>query len=116
MIGIDLLRVSRMERFIERFDERGLQRFLNHEEIHPGARAQSIAGLWAAKEALSKALGCGIGQELGFHDMTITKDSKGAPQVRFSPSVQSHFRIKEAAVSITHDGDYVVAAAMVVKE
>lgn len=114
MIGIDLVKVSRIEQFVERFGERALQRFLHPDEIARSQKPKTIAGLWAAKEALSKALGCGIGESLGFHDMKIDKNDRGAPEVHFSDAATQRHGIIQASVSITHDGDYAVAAAMVV--
>lgn len=109
MIGIDLIKIDRMKRFIERFGDRGLQRFLSSSEIALIKNSRSAAGFWAAKEACAKALGCGIGDECGFHDITLSKTPKGAPQLALSAKVQEHFHIRCASVSITHDGDYAIA-------
>lgn len=113
MIGIDIIAVHRMERFIERYGDKGLERFLHPSEIVLAKNPKSTAGLWAAKEAVSKALGCGIGKELGFHDITISKDEKGAPLVDLSQKTRKHFGVKDVSLSITHDGDYAVAAVLV---
>ncbi|MDA3946981.1 MAG: holo-ACP synthase, partial [Helicobacteraceae bacterium] len=64
---------------------------------------------WAAKEAASKALGCGIGAECSFYDITISKTTKGAPILELSTKVKEHFGIETSAISITHDGDYAIA-------
>uniref|UniRef100_A0A650EK02 Holo-[acyl-carrier-protein] synthase n=1 Tax=uncultured Helicobacter sp. TaxID=175537 RepID=A0A650EK02_9HELI len=71
-----------------------------------------VAGFWAAKEAFSKALGVGIGYELGFLDMIVTKDSKNAPHITLTKSKQTYFKIKQSALSITHDGGFVIAAVI----
>lgn len=73
----------------------------------------SIAGLWAAKEAASKALGVGIGAECSFFDIIIEKSSKNAPILKFSPKIYKNFNIKEAALSISHDGGFAIAAVIV---
>ena len=44
-------------------------------------KAEFLAGRWAAKEALSKALGCGISGEYLFSEVEILPDEKGAPRV-----------------------------------
>ena len=109
MIGIDLIKIDRMKRFIERFGDQGLKKFLNLEEIKLIKNHRNAAGFWAAKEACSKALGCGIGRECNFHDISLTKSSKGAPLITLSPKVQQAFNITNTSVSITHDGDYAIA-------
>ncbi|MFA6144028.1 MAG: holo-ACP synthase [Sulfurimonas sp.] len=109
MIGIDLIKIDRMKHFIERFGDQGLKKFLNLEEIKLVKNHRNAAGFWAAKEACSKALGCGIGRECNFHDISLTKSSKGAPLITLSPKVQQAFNITNTSVSITHDGDYAIA-------
>lgn len=109
MIGIDLIKTQRMERFIERFGDRALHKFLSDEEIALVKNSRNAAGFWAAKEACSKALGCGIGSECGFRDIILSKTSKGAPQVSLSDRVAKQFNITSTSVSITHDGEYAIA-------
>jgi len=109
MIGIDLIKTDRMKRLMERFGNHGLSKFLSSEEIALVKNYSTAAGFWAAKEACSKALGCGIGNECGFHDIILSKSSKGAPQIALSPKVQDTFAITNFSVSITHDGDYAIA-------
>jgi len=109
MIGIDLIQTGRMKRFMERFGDRALQKFLSSDEIILVKNHRTAAGFWAAKEACSKALGCGIGLECGFHDIMLSKTSKGAPKIALSAKVQHAFTITDISVSITHDGDYAIA-------
>lgn len=109
MIGIDLIKTDRMKRFMERFGDRALKKFLSDEEIDLVKNHRTAAGFWAAKEACSKALGCGIGYECSFHDIILSKSLKGAPQIALSPKVQHIFAINSTSVSITHDGDYAIA-------
>ena len=109
MIGIDLIKIERMKRLIEKYDKEFLKKFLSEDEIKLQKNYRSASGFWAAKEAASKALGCGIGAECSFHDITITKTAKGAPQLTLSEKVKNNFNIKSSALSITHDGDYAIA-------
>lgn len=113
MIGIDLIKTSRMNRLIERFGEKALLRFLSHEEILLVKNYKTAAGFWAVKEAFSKALGVGIGSECSFHDLTIYKTDKGAPKLRLSQKLTHTFPIKETALSITHDGEYAIAVVAI---
>jgi len=109
MIGIDLIKIDRMKRLLEKYDQKFLEKFLSPSEITLVKNYRTAAGFWAAKEAASKALGCGIGAECTFHDITITKTVKGAPLLALSERVREHFNVKGSALSITHDGDYAIA-------
>lgn len=115
MIGIDVVVIDRIEKFVKKFGEKGLSRFLNEAEMGLTRSAKTQAGFWAAKEAASKALGCGIGRELGFHDMVITKTDKGAPLLEFDESIKQKFDIKSAHLSITHDGNLAIAVVFINK-
>ena len=98
-----------MKRLIEKYDAQFLKKFLSEDEITLVKNYRTASGFWAAKEAASKALGCGIGAECSFHDITITKTSKGAPLLELSEKVKKNFNIESSALSITHDGDYAIA-------
>ncbi len=75
-IGTDITVVSRIEKSIEKFGDKFLNRFLNQDEKEIAKKVETIAGFWAGKEAVAKALGCGIGKELSFHDIIIYKEKK----------------------------------------
>ena len=109
MIGIDLIKLERMKRLLEKYNTKFLEKFLSPSEISLVKNYRNAAGFWAAKEAASKALGCGIGAECNFHDITITKTAKGAPILNLSDKVKKAFNIENSALSITHDGDYAIA-------
>lgn len=113
MIGIDLIKTSRMNRLMERFGEKALQKFLNPTEIKLVKNYRTAAGFWAVKEATSKALGVGIGSECSFHDILITKTSKGAPTITLTNHILQKYNIKDTSVSITHDGEYAIAVVAI---
>jgi len=115
MIGIDLIKIDRMARLMEKFGNKALQRFLSDEEILLIKSPRNAAGFWAAKEAFSKALGTGIGSQCGFHDITLSKNDRGAPKLAFSDKLKDEFKLKEAALSITHDGEYAIAVVTINK-
>jgi len=105
-IGIDIVEIKRIEKLIEKY---GLNlKFLNEDEKYT-MKAESIAGIFAAKEAFSKALGTGIGEEFSFKDISILKNSKGKPYIKLN----SPLPIKSSDISITHDGGFAVAAVIV---
>ncbi|QFR49607.1 holo-ACP synthase [Sulfurimonas lithotrophica] len=113
MIGIDLIKTSRMKRLMERFEDKALQKFLNEDEILLVKNYKTAAGFWAVKEAVSKALGTGIGSECAFSDIIISKTSKGSPEIKLSEKIIENFNIKDSSVSITHDGEYAIAVAAI---
>jgi holo-[acyl-carrier protein] synthase len=115
MIGLDLVSIGRIEKFIARFGEKGLEKFLSAEEIALVKSPKTAAGFWAVKEAVAKALGCGIGAELGFHDIIITKTPKNAPMARLSEKAALYHGVETIAVSITHDGGFAAAVAFIKK-
>ena len=83
--GIDIIEVTRVRNSVERFGERFLQRILRPDEIQYCLShkfpAPHIAARFAAKEALSKAFGTGIGSQLGWQDMEIKREESGRPFV-----------------------------------
>lgn len=113
MIGIDLIKTSRMERLMVRFGDKALQKFLSSDEILLIKNYKNAAGFWAVKEAVSKALGTGIGKECSFHDITIIKTPKGAPKLQLSQRLVDTFNIIDTSVSITHDGEYAIAVVAI---
>ncbi len=115
MIGIDIIAIKRIERLYQRFGHKGLERFLLDEEIEQACKIETIAGYWAAKEAIAKALKCGIGKELSFKDILIYKEPSGAPNFRLLNDKESHFHILDRSLSITHDGGFAIAAAIILR-
>ncbi|EES89957.1 holo-ACP synthase [Helicobacter canadensis] len=113
-LGIDLVSIARIETFLQRFNQKGLARFLNAEEIKLAKNSQTIAGFWAAKEACSKALKCGISKELNFHDMIISKDKKGAPLLTLTKNKMEHFNLHSLSLSISHDSGFAIAVVAVI--
>ena len=113
MIGIDIVDIDRIGKMIERFGQKALERFLCQQERQLVTSYATAAGFWAVKEATAKALGCGIGSELGFHDVRIQKSEKNAPFILLSHKVIKQFEIESAEVSITHDGGFAIAVVVI---
>lgn len=113
MLGIDLVKIERINKAHDRFGEGFLKRLLTESEIQNFKNPSSLAGIWAAKEAVSKALGTGIGANLSFLDIEIQKDKSGKPFAVLSDKTAEFFGVKRVEVSISHDTDYAVAAAFI---
>jgi len=112
-IGTDIIQINRIEKLIKRYGIKFKLRYLSKKEIAMTEKIESFAGLWAAKEAISKALGSGIGAELSFHDIVIAKDHKGAPYFKLTQEAQKVFQIESASLSISHDGGFAIAVAVI---
>lgn len=108
--GIDLQEISSIQEAMEknpRFVEKVLTaaEYSHFQNLSGKRSVEYLAGRWAAKEAFSKALGTGIGK-VGFQDIEILSDTKGAPYVNQSP-----VRAK-AWISISHSGNFVQASVI----
>ena len=113
-IGTDITVVSRFENSVKKFGNKFLDRFLSQEEQKElSQKPESIAGYWAAKEAVAKALGCGICADLGFHDIILYKDEKKAPHFRLSEKAQAYHKINNSSLSIAHDGGFAIAVVVI---
>ena len=83
--GIDIIEVARIAASFEKFGERFVNRILKPPEIayalsHKNP-APFLAARFAAKEAISKAFGTGIGKHLGWQDMEVGRKESGEPFV-----------------------------------
>jgi holo-[acyl-carrier protein] synthase len=112
-IGTDIIQIQRIEKLVKRYGIKFKQRFLSPKEIAVARKVETVAGFWAAKEAISKALGCGIGAQLSFHDIVIAKNHKGAPYFKLTNEAQKVHKIKESSLSISHDGGFAIAVVVI---
>lgn len=103
--GIDVIEIARIARAHDRFGDRFLQRVFTPAEIrYCRGRPQRLAGRFAAKEAVSKALGVGI-RPLSWRDIEILPDVRGKPTVHLhgrAARLASAWSFSGFDVSITH--------------
>ena len=115
-VGVDVVQVSR---FASKLDDRKfLERLFSEGEIKDCQGAQSVsqfAARWAAKEALAKALGCGLGKELGWREIEVIKTRAGKPALRLSEEAKKRHNHPVFHLSLSHDGDYAVAFVIMVR-
>ena len=87
-IGIDLVECARIQHSIDRFGDRFLHRVFTDGEIAYSMSmkfpARHLAARFAAKEAVSKAFGTGIGKAMGWRNIDIQKKPSGEPFLVFS--------------------------------
>jgi len=114
-IGTDIIQINRIKVIDKKYNLHFKQKFLSTDEIRLVKKVETLAGFWAAKEAISKALGCGIGNELSFHDIHLYKNDKGAPSFILSDTAQHIHKIKSASLSISHDGGFAIAVVAIIK-
>ncbi len=117
--GIDIVEVARITASFEKNGDAFLRRILLPEEIEYCLQhrqpAPFLAVRFAAKEAISKAFGTGIGAELGWLDMEIRRQESGAPFVVLHGKGQQLFAVRGAKrlhVSLSHTENYAVATAI----
>ncbi|MGI8957913.1 MAG: holo-ACP synthase [Chthoniobacterales bacterium] len=108
-IGIDLVDCARIENSIERFGDRFLHRVFTDGEIAYSNSmkfpARHFAARFAAKEALSKAFGTGIGKSMGWRDLDVQKKESGEPFVVLSGRAEKMANEREVAhiwISLSH--------------
>ncbi|OUR73378.1 holo-ACP synthase [Marinomonas sp. 42_23_T18] len=121
-IGTDIVEIARIHDSVSRLGERFLKRLLTdsemaryHEIKHVNSAMAFVAKRFAAKEAVAKALGTGIGRGLSFQHIEVSNDALGKPVV----SVKSHGNLlmKQSVkwhLSISDERDY--AQAFVILE
>jgi holo-[acyl-carrier protein] synthase len=112
-MGTDIVEISRIRKLLRKNSADFLSRIYTVKELQESRAkknsAEYLAGRWAVKEALSKALGCGIGADCSWKDISTTNDSKGAPRVRLSGLASKTAKTKSAGkihVSISHEKHY----------
>ncbi len=110
--GVDLIEIARIETVLARQGKAWLDRiFTTAEQEHCGKRAESLAGRWAAKEAVSKALGTGIG-DVAWLEIEILGDEQNAPTLTLHGAAESRaieLGLTNWSVSISHSQSHSVA-------
>lgn len=113
--GVDIIEIERVRRAVERYGERFLRRiYTPAERAYCGDRYRSLAARFAAKEAVSKALGTGNWQAgVCWTDIEVVRDdASGAPGLRLHNQAASHaaqLNLSEWSLSLSHDRERAVA-------
>jgi holo-[acyl-carrier protein] synthase len=121
-VGIDIIEVARIRASHEKFGERFLKRILHPAEIayclsHRNP-APFLAARFAAKEAISKAFGTGIGRQLGWQDMEVGRKESGEPFVILHDDGQKLLAERGGTsfyLSLSHTENYAAAVAVLEK-
>jgi len=111
-VGVDIIEIARIARALDRFGDRFLARVYTPAEIvYCRGRVPELAARFAAKEAVSKALGTGL-VGISWREMEILGDRRGKPMVSLSGRAQTRadsLGLDEWAVSLTHSDSQAVA-------
>lgn len=120
-IGVDLVRVERMRKMMERWDRRFLSRVFTPEELSYCLKRrrpeQHLAARFAAKEAALKALGTGLSMGVRWREIEVRRSRGEAPTIHFSGRTGALSQERGTArglVSLTHDGEYAMAQVLLV--
>jgi holo-[acyl-carrier protein] synthase len=111
-VGVDVVDVHRLARLVERHGALLTERvFTPGELVDCGGKTQRLAARLAAKEAVAKALGTGIGP-VAWRDVEVVRDSSGRPQLRLAGNARSlaaDLGFTRWSVSLTHGRGTAVA-------
>jgi holo-[acyl-carrier protein] synthase len=112
VVGTDIVEVRRISELIEQYGRRFTQRVFTSDELEAcGGSPQSLAARWAAKEAVAKALGTGIGQ-VGFTEIEVIQDDARRPDLRLRGRAEAMSQdqgLSHWAISLAHDGGMALA-------
>ncbi|WP_134685617.1 holo-ACP synthase [Brevibacillus migulae] len=121
-IGIDIVEIERIAAIVKR-QPNFVARILTEQErsvsqpVAERRAAEYLAGRFAAKEAMAKAIGTGIGKSLGFQDMEVWKDEYGKPYIRLSKEAAGRLFADPSKLrihlSISHSKEYAVAQVII---
>ena len=118
-IGVDLVECVRIERSLERFGEKFLHRVFTDGEIEYSMSmkfpARHLAARFAAKEAVSKAFGSGIGKAMGWRNIDVRKKPSGEPFLVFSGPAQelaAKRGVRSALITLSHTEHHAMASVV----
>jgi holo-[acyl-carrier protein] synthase len=111
LIGCDLVFLPRFKKVLERTPTIKKRLFLPREEKN--ATLETLAGIFAAKEAIVKALGKFLKlKRFNFQRLEIIRDEKEGPKIKIHLNDKKTRKILDFDLSISHDGDYALAVAI----
>ena len=114
-VGVDMIEIERIEQGIARHGERFLQRFFTEQEqAYCNGRIASLAGRFAIKEAVGKALGTGIG-DISWTDVEVVCDGRGKPQLVLhnrAITLAQSLGLSNWSISLSHTSTHAIGFAV----
>jgi holo-[acyl-carrier protein] synthase len=118
-IGLDLVRIARIEQMVARWQEKFLTRVYTDTEqqecLQRGSPYASLAGRFAVKEAILKAIGTGWADGIQWRDIQVVSDVRGRPSASVTGRLELLMReagVTGIHVSLSHDAEYAIAQAV----
>ena len=115
--GVDLIEISRIEEVVSRHGKHYLERIYTPAELEQcGKRTESLAGRFAAKEAVAKALGSGIG-DVSWKEIEVLGDEQNAPVLILHGAAEQMAKgigLTTWSVSISHNQSHSVALVVMI--
>jgi holo-[acyl-carrier protein] synthase len=118
-IGVDLVECARIQHSMDRFGDRFLHRVFTDGEIEYSMSmkfpARHLAARFAAKEAVAKAFGTGIGKAMGWRNLDVRKKPSGEPFLVFSGPAQelaAKRGVTSALVTLSHTEHHAMASVV----
>lgn len=113
--GVDAVEIERIAEVLRRHGDRFLRRIYTAQEIaYCRGRVRELAARFAAKEALSKALGTGM-RGIRWRELEVVPDHRGKPHVKLHGAAEhraAELGIRELAVSLTHSETLAIASVV----
>jgi holo-[acyl-carrier protein] synthase len=113
--GVDLIEIERVEEAVQIYGKRFLERIFTLEELAEAKnRASSLAARFAAKEAVAKALGTGIGA-VGWQEIEVLREPSGKPVLHLhgmAYQLASEMNLNNWTISLSHTRNYAIASAV----
>lgn len=117
-IGVDIVDIRRIRKSYKCYGERFLRRVLTEREIGYCKQKKdmmpSVAARFAAKEAVSKAIGSGISRGFSWKSVEVLNDGHGKPSMRVLDEALG-IPCEKIRLSLSHSGDYAVAFVLLDK-
>jgi len=122
-VGLDLVKIDRVRTIADRWKARFLDRLYTPAErracMKKSSPYASLAGRFAAKEALLKALGTGWADGISWRNIEVLNDRSGRPRATVSGRVKTLMKragVTDIHLSLSHDTDYAVAQVVLAKK
>lgn len=116
--GIDIVKISRIENLLTEKRNNFLEKIFTEEERKyiemKNYRAETVSGMFSAKESISKLLGTGLGK-INWKDIVILHNEKGKPYVKLyneAYNISSGLKIDKINLSISHEKEYAITMAI----
>ena len=114
--GVDIIEIARIKRSIDRYGKHFINRIFTPAEIaYCSTKTTAIihyAARFAAKEAVSKALGTGFQQGVGWRDIEVIHNDLGKPSIQLADHLNLQFSYPQILISLSHSKENAIAFAL----